>query len=150
MSVTVCDALRKLLLLDFPQTSKTPLVFVCHGLWCLIEMSVTVCDFPHKCLSRSVGGGGRGSGSKFLPLKLQHFLSVRVSQKRLNSWCPSLVREMQVITPRPFLIETMLNGAVFSLMIHTYSNFIFTKIWVDRCSVKWCYSLQEKISKKWM
>ena len=40
---------------------------------------MTVCDFPHKCLSRSVGG--RGSGSKFLPLKLQHFLSVRVSQK---------------------------------------------------------------------
>ena len=42
LSVTVC-------VID----SVTPHWNVRHGLWCLL-MSVTVCDFPHKCLSRPV------------------------------------------------------------------------------------------------
>ncbi len=42
-------------------------------------MSVTVCDVS-MVTSVTVCGGGPGGGCKFLPLKLQHFLSVRVSQ----------------------------------------------------------------------
>ena len=131
-----------------------PMVLVCHGLWCPSRLwssnfscvchvcaSVTsVIQQLFMCLSRLWGGAG--SWVQISTLKLQHFLSVRVSQKFLSD----LIRSdaFPIITNIHQYVCKIVSVLVRSYMIMTFllseSSFWLKCCYSEQTWKMFCYN----------